>query len=56
MRKRHIGQNSRKYYKKRDQSQHPRARNDHDEEAAYGGYMSPESGFQSGPGDSVDAD
>ena len=32
-----------------DESQHPRARNDYDEEAAY-------SGFQSGPGDSSDAD
>jgi len=34
----------------RDQSQHPRARNDYDEEAAYEGYMNPEPGFQSGPG------
>ena len=40
----------------RDQSQHPRARNDYDEEAAYESYMNPEPGFQSGPGDSVDAD
>ena len=40
----------------RDQSQHPRARNDYDEEAANESYMNPESGFQSGPGDSVDAD
>ena len=37
----------------RDQSQHPRARNDYDEETAYESYMNP---FQSGPGDSVDAD
>ena len=35
---------------------HPRARNDYDEEAAYESYMNPEPGFQSGPGDSVDAD
>jgi len=27
-----------------------------DEEAAYESYMNPEPGFQSGPGDSVDAD
>jgi len=40
----------------RDQSQHPSARNDYDEEAAYESYMNPEPGFQSGPGDSVDAD
>ena len=40
----------------RDQSQHPRARNDYDEEIAYESYMNPEPGFQSGPGDSVDAD
>ena len=40
----------------RDQSQHPRARNDYDEETAYESYMNPEPGFQSGPGDSVDAD
>jgi hypothetical protein len=40
----------------RDQSQHPRARNDYDEETAYDGYMNPEPGFQSGPGDSVNAD
>ena len=33
-----------------------RARNDYDEETAYESYMSPEPGFQSGPGDSVDAD
>ena len=33
-----------------------RARNDYDEEAAYESYMNPEPGFQSGPGDSVDAD
>ena len=36
--------------------QHPRARNDYDEETAYESYMNPEPGFQSGPGDSVDAD
>ena len=40
----------------RGQSQHPRARNDYDEETAYESYMNPEPGFQSGPGDSVDAD
>ena len=40
----------------RDQSQHPRACNDYDEETAYESYMNPEPGFQSGPGDSVDAD
>ena len=34
----------------------PRARSDYDEETAYESYMNPESGFQSGPGDSVDAD
>ena len=34
----------------------PRARNDYDEETAYESYMNPEPGFQSGPGDSVDAD
>ena len=39
----------------RDQSQHPRARNDYDEKAAYESYMNPEPDFQSGPGDSVDA-
>ena len=39
----------------RDQSQHPRARNDDDEETAYGIYMKPEPGFQSGSGGSVDA-
>jgi len=33
-----------------------RARNDYDEETAYESYMNPEPGFQSGPGDSVDAD
>ena len=27
-----------------------------DKETAYEGYMNPEPGFQSGPGDSVDAD
>ena len=40
----------------RDQGQHPRARNDYDEETAYESYMNPEPGFQSGPGDSADAD
>ena len=40
----------------RDQSQHPSARNDFDEEATYESYMNPEPGFQSGPGNSVDAD
>jgi len=40
----------------RDQSQHPHARNDYDEETAYESYMDLESGFQSGPGDTVDAD
>ena len=35
-------------------SQHPRARNDYDEETAYESFMNPEPGFQSGPGDSVD--
>jgi len=40
----------------RDQSQHPRARNDYDEETAYGIYMNPEPGFQSGPGDAANAD
>jgi len=40
----------------RDQSQHPHARNDYDEEAAYESNMNPEPGSQSGPGDSVDAD
>jgi len=40
----------------RDQSQHPRARNDYDEETAYESYMNPEPGFQSGPGDSSNAD
>ena len=33
----------------RDQSQHPRARNDHDEETAYESYMNPKPDFQSGP-------
>ena len=36
--------------------QHPRARNDYDEETAYEIYMNPEPGFQSGPGDSANAD
>ena len=40
----------------RDQSQHPRARNDYDEETAYESYMNPKPGFQSGPGNAVDAD
>jgi hypothetical protein len=35
---------------------HPRARNDYDEETAYESYMKPEPGFQSGPGDSANAD
>ena len=35
---------------------YPRVRNDYDEEAAYESYMNSESGFQPGPGDSVDAD
>jgi len=39
-----------------DQSQHPRARNDYDEETAYESYMNPEPGFQSGPRDSANAD
>ena len=34
---------------------HPRARNDFGEEAAYESYTNPEPGFQSSPGDSVDA-
>ena len=38
-----------------DQSQHPRARNDYDEETAYESYMNPEPGIQSGPGDSANA-
>jgi len=40
----------------RDQSQHPRARNDYDEETAFESNMNPEPGFQSGPGDSTNAD
>jgi len=40
----------------RDQSQHPRVRNDYDEETAYESYMNPEPGFQPGPGNPVDAD
>ena len=39
-----------------DKSQNPRARNDYDEETAYESYMNPEPGFQSGPGDSTNAD
>ena len=31
-------------------------RDDYDEETAYESYMNPELGFQSGPGDSSDAD
>ena len=38
------------------QYKHPRARNDYDEETAYESNMNPEPGFQSGPGDSADAD
>ena len=42
------------------ESQHPtlskKYRNDYDEETTYESYMNPEPGFQSGPGDSVDAD
>jgi len=34
----------------------PGARNDYDEETAYDSFMNSEPGFQSGPGDSVDAD
>ena len=30
--------------------------NDYDEETAYESYMNPEPGFQSGPGDSANAD
>jgi len=51
MRGRGIGQNPRKNYKR-----HPRARNNYEEETAYGSYMNPEPGFQFGPRDSVDAD
>ena len=40
----------------RDQSQHPRARNDYDKLTANESYMNPEPGLQSGPGDTVDAD
>jgi len=40
----------------RDQSQHPRARNNYEEETAYECYMNPENGFQSGPGDTSNAD
>ena len=40
----------------RDQSQHPRARNDYDEETACESYMNPEPGFQPGAGGSLDAD
>ena len=42
--------------KKEVKNEHPRARSDYDEEAAYESYINPEPGFQSGPGDSVDAD
>ena len=40
----------------RDQSQYSRSRNDYDEETDYESYMNPESGFQFGPSDPVDAD
>ena len=40
----------------RDQSKHPRARDDYDEKAAYESYMNPELDFQSGLGNSVDLD
>ena len=33
-----------------------RARSDYDEETAHESYLNPEPGFQSGPGDTVDAD
>ena len=33
-----------------------RIANDYDEETAYESYMNPEPGFQSGPGDSANAD
>ena len=33
-----------------------KARNDYDEETAFESYMNPEPGFQSGPGDSANAD
>ena len=36
----------------RDQSQHPRARNDYGEEAVHERYMNSEPGFQAGPGGS----
>jgi hypothetical protein len=39
----------------KDHPQHPRAPHGYDEETAYDSYMNPEPGFQSGPGDSVDA-
>jgi len=39
-----------------DQRQHPRAPDGYDEETAYESYMNPEPGYQSGPGDFVDAD
>ena len=40
----------------RDHKEHPRSHNDYDEETASESYMNLEPGFQSGPGDSVDAD
>jgi hypothetical protein len=36
--------------------ENPRVRNDYAEETAYESYMNPEPGFQSGPGDSTNAD
>ena len=42
--------------KGRHHGEHPRARNDYDEETAFESYMNPEPGFQSGPGDSANAD
>ena len=39
-----------------EKNQHPRARNDYDEETAFESYMNPEPGFQSGSGDSTNAD
>jgi len=39
-----------------ERGKHPRARNDYDEETDDENYMNPEPGFQSGPGDSLDAD
>jgi len=49
--------NVRNYKKNNGETRkHPRARNDYDEETAYESYMNPEPGFQSGPGDSTNAD